>query len=437
MSDPPAASSDRRRAVPRTDRLLAEPKLQEAASVLGADLVKQAVHVAQQRVRDGELPPDAVLAAVVESLPAAATTLRRVINATGVVVHTNLGRAPLSAAAVRAVGVAAGTTDLELDLRTGRRGRRGAGAVAALLQAVPEAEDAHVVNNGAAALALLAAAYAGQDVVVARGELVEIGDGFRIPELLTAAGVRLREVGTTNRVRPQDYADAVGEHTGFVLKVHPSNFVVSGFTSTVPVETLAELPVPVVADIGSGLLAPHPRLPDEPDAAGVLRRGADLVTASGDKLLGGPQCGLLLGRAELVQRLRRHPVARALRVDKLTLAALEATLRGPAPPVRRALDTRPEELRRRAEAIARRLDEIGVDATPAWSTACVGGGGAPDVSIPSAAVSLPDDYAGRLRAQEPAVLGRLTQQRLLLDLVAVDPDDDEALVHAVHTAGAG
>jgi L-seryl-tRNA(Ser) seleniumtransferase len=437
VSDPPAEAPDPRRAVPRTDRLLAEPRLQQAASVLGRGLVKHAVRVAQERVRRAELHPDDVLAAVVESLPPTATTLRRVLNATGVVVHTNLGRAPLSGAAVRALCLAAGTTDVELDLRTGRRGRRGEGAVAALLEAVTEAEDAHVVNNGAAALALLASVYAGQEVVIARGELVEIGDGFRIPELLEAAGLRLREVGTTNRVRPEDYSHAIGELTAFVLKVHPSNFTVSGFTSAVPFETLAELPVPVVVDIGSGLLAPHPLLPQEPDATSVLRAGADLVTASGDKLLGGPQCGLMLGRAEIVGRLRRHPVARAMRVDKLTLAALEATLRGPLPPVRRALDSDPAELHRRAEAIARRLDEIGVDATPVSAEARVGGGGAPGVTIPSAAVSLPADYAAPLRGHDPAVLGRMTQQRLLLDLVAVDPDDDEALVNAVHAVGVG
>jgi L-seryl-tRNA(Ser) seleniumtransferase len=192
-----------------------------------------------------------------------------------------------------------------------------------------------------------------------------------------------------------------------------------------------------VADIGSGLLAPHPRLPDEPDAAGVLRAGADLVVASGDKLLGGPQCGLMLGRSGLVDRLRRHPVARAVRVDKLTLAALEATLRGPVPPVRCALDSDPAELDGRARALARRLAEIGVDATAVPSTACVGGGGAPDVSIESAAVSLPASYAERLRLQDPAVLGRLAHQRLLLDLVAVDPDEDEILLRAVRTAGAG
>jgi L-seryl-tRNA(Ser) seleniumtransferase len=429
--------SDPRRAVPRTDRLLAEPKLQEAAAALGAALVKDAVHAAQQRVRQGELDPGEVLSAVGESLPAAATTLTRVVNATGVVVHTNLGRAPLSPTAVQALELASGTTDVELALPTGRRGARGAGAIAALLSAVPAAEAAHVVNNGAAALALLACAYAGREVVVARGELVEIGDGFRIPELLVGAGVRLREVGTTNRVRAADYAQAVGDDTGFVLKVHPSNFVVSGFTSSVPVRDLAGLGVPVVADIGSGLLAPHPRLPDEPDAQGVLRQGAELVTASGDKLLGGPQCGLMLGKSDLVERLRRHPVARAMRVDKLTLAALEATLRGPLPPVRRALDSDPAELYARADALAGRLRETGLDAEAVSSTACVGGGGAPDVSIDSAAVSLPAAYAEPLRLQNPAVLGRLTHRRLLLDLVAVGPDEDETLLRAVQAARPG
>ncbi|MGH3316069.1 MAG: L-seryl-tRNA(Sec) selenium transferase, partial [Nocardioidaceae bacterium] len=367
--------SNPRRAVPRTDRLLAEPKLQEASAALGPAVVKDAVRAAQQRVRDGDLDPDDVLAAVVESLPTTATTLRPVLNATGVVVHTNLGRAPLSKAAVQALALAAGNTDVELDLDTGRRGRRGAGAVEALLAACPEAEAAHVVNNNAAALALLATAYAGREVVVARGELVEIGDGFRIPELLSAAGLVLREVGTTNRVRLEDYADAIGDDTAFVLKVHPSNFVVTGFTSSVPVEALAGLAVPLVVDIGSGLLAPHRRLPDEPDAATVLRHGADLVTASGDKLLGGPQCGLMLGRADLVHRLRRHPVARAFRVDKLTLAALEATLRGPLPPVHRALDSDVGDLRRRAEDIAHRLDAMGIAGQAVESTAAVGGGG--------------------------------------------------------------
>jgi L-seryl-tRNA(Ser) seleniumtransferase len=426
--------TDPRRAVPRTDRLLAEPKLQEASAALGLAVVKEAVYAAQQRVREGDLEPDAVLAAIVESLPAGATTLRHVLNATGVIVHTNLGRAPLSDAAVQALTVAAGSTDVELDLGTGRRGRRGAGAISALLAAVPSAEDAHVVNNGAAALALLATAHVGREAVVARGELVEIGDGFRIPELLAASGLVLREVGTTNRVRLEDYAEAIGPQTAFVLKVHPSNFVVSGFTSTVSVDALAGLPVPLVVDIGSGLLRPHRRLPDEPDATTVLRGGADLVTASGDKLLGGPQCGLLLGEAGLVRRLRRHPVARALRVDKLTLAALEATLRGPLPPVRRALDRDVDDLRARAARMLRQFDEMGIDADVVDTTAAVGGGGAPGVSLASAAVALPAHVTEALRRGDPAVMGRIEHDRLLLDLAAVDPSDDQMLTRAVHRA---
>ena len=429
--------TDPRRSVPRTDRLLAEPKLREAAAVLGPGLVKDAVRAAQDRVRSGALAPEDVVAAVVESLPATTASLRAVVNATGVVVHTNLGRAPLSGAAVQALQVAAGTTDVELDLGTGRRSRRGAGAIEALLTSVPAAEDAHVVNNNAAALALLATAYSGREVVVARGELVEIGDGFRIPELLTASGVVLREVGTTNRVRLQDYADAIGPATAFVLKVHPSNFVVSGFTASVPVAELATLPAPLVVDTGSGLLGPHPRLPDEPDAATVLRQGADLVTCSGDKLLGGPQCGLVLGRSELVQRLRRHPVARAMRVDKLTLAALEATLRGPSPPVRRALETEPAQLRTRAESLAARLGEVGVQANAVESRAVVGGGGAPGVELDSFAVSLPGAYARPLRCGDPSVMGRLDGDRVLLDLVAVDPQQDEAVLRAVLAVDAG
>ena len=267
------------------------------------------------------------------------------INATGVVVHTNLGRAPLSQAAVDAVVTASGATDVEFDLETGRRARRGRGALAVLTRAVPTAGGVHVVNNNAAALLLTAMTLApGKEIVVSRGELIEIGDGFRLPELMESTGSRIREVGTTNRTHLRDYADAMGPETGFVLKVHPSNYCVSGFTSAVPVSELAELDVPLVVDIGSGLLTPHPLMPDEPDATTVLRDGADLVTASGDKLLGGPQAGLLFGGAELIERLRRHPAARALRVDKLTLAALEATLAGPPSPVAQALDADVSEL---------------------------------------------------------------------------------------------
>ncbi|WP_374024057.1 L-seryl-tRNA(Sec) selenium transferase [Mycobacterium sp. HNNTM2301] len=420
--------SDPRRRVPRTDSLLADPRLVEAQRVLGRPLVKSVIAEAQQRARAGEIDPEQVAEHAVAALPATASSLRPVINATGVVVHTNLGRAPLSRAAVDAVVAAAGTTDVELDLATGRRGRRGRAALTALARAVPPAGGVHVVNNNAAALLLTALTLApGKEIVLSRGELVEIGDGFRIPELLASAGSRLREVGTTNRTSLRDYAEAIGPQTGFVLKVHPSNFHVTGFTSAVSVAELVKLGVPLVVDIGSGLLSPHPVLPDEPDATSTLRDGADLVTASGDKLLGGPQAGLLLGDAELVERLRRHPAARALRVDKLTLAALEATLTGPPPPVAEALVADLTELRARAASLAAALP--GAEAVDC--VAAVGGGGAPDVRLPSAAVSLPESYAAALRAASPPVVGRLEAGRCLLDLRTVAPEDDALLAAAV------
>jgi L-seryl-tRNA(Ser) seleniumtransferase len=433
-----AELTDPRRLVPRTDAVLADPRLEGAVGRLGPALVKEAVTAAQDEVRAGSLSPGDLVGTVLARLPAVPATLRPVLNATGVLVHTNLGRAPLSVAARAAVLAAAGTTDVELDLATGRRGPRGAGALAALAAAVPDAGAVHVVNNGAAALVLAATALAaGREIVLARGELVEIGDGFRIPDLIVSTGARLREVGTTNRVTLADYAAAVGPETGFVLKVHPSNFVVSGFTSAVPAADLAGLDAPLVVDIGSGLLAPSPVLPAEPDAASALRAGAALVTASGDKLLGGPQAGLLLGRADLVSRLRRHPLARALRVDKLTLAALEATLRGPAVPVARFLAADPVALTARAQRLAALFRAARLDAVAVDSEAAVGGGGGPGVLLPSAAVSLPEAYADRLRTGDPAVLGRVAGGRCLLDLRAVEETDDRALQRAVLAAGAG
>ncbi len=427
-----SVSDDPRRRTPRVDAVLDDPRLKDAVAHLGRDLVKRTVAAVLDRCRAGEVSPQDAVDIVVASLPPSASSLRRVVNATGVVVHTNLGRAPLSSAAVDAVVAAAGPTDVELDLETGARGSRGRGALAALAHAVPDADAVHVVNNGAAALALAACALAaGREIVVARGELVEIGDGFRIPELLESVGARLREVGTTNRVHLADYAAAVGPQTAFVLKVHPSNFRVEGFTSSVAVADLAGLDAPVVADIGSGLLAPHPRLPDEPDAASTLRSGAALVTASGDKLLGGPQCGLLLGRADLVERVRRFPLARAVRVDKLTLAALEATLVGPPPPVAVALAAQTATLRARAERLAA---AIGTTAYVVGSQAAVGGGGAPGVMLPSAAVALPPTLAGPLRLGETPVVGRLHDDRLLLDLLTVPEEDDATVAAAVRRA---
>ncbi|MER6830978.1 L-seryl-tRNA(Sec) selenium transferase [Streptosporangium sp. NPDC000563] len=423
---------DPRRLVPRTDAVLADPRLVAAAGRLGRTVVKDAVARAQRRVRQGVLDPGEVADAAVAALPPYPASPRQVINMTGVLVHTNLGRAPLSAAAVEATAAAAGCTDVEFDLATGARARRGRGAMDALARAVPAAEGVHVVNNNAAALVLVATALAaGREIVISRGELVEIGDGFRIPDLLVSTGARLREVGTTNRTSYADYRAAVGPETGFVLKVHPSNFLVEGFTGSVEVAELSALGVPVVADIGSGLLTREPLLPGEPDAASALEAGADLVTASGDKLLGGPQAGLLLGRRDLVERCARHPLARALRVDKLTLAALEATLRGPATPVHQALYADAGLLGERAAALAGSLAEAGVDARAVPSEAAVGGGGAPGVRLPSAAISLPERFAVPMRTGRVPVVGRVEGRRLLLDLRAVPADRDGDVLSAV------
>ena len=443
------ASVDTRRFVPRTDVLLADPRLAEAERKLGRALVKAAVARAQDQARAGTIAPDGVAAAAVAALPARAATLTPVINATGVLLHTNLGRAPLSGAAIEALLAAAGCTDVEFDLASGTRGRRGRGTLAALAAAVPAAESVHVVNNNAAALVLAATALAaGREILISRGEMVEIGDGFRLPDLLQSTGARLREVGTTNRTTVADYEAAAGPGTAFALKVHPSNFRIEGVTAQASVRELARAlgpGIPVVADIGSGLLAPDPRLPDEPDAQTALRDGAALVTASGDKLLGGPQAGLLLGRAALVRALARHPLARALRVGKLTLAALEATLAGPPTPVAQALAAVPAALTQRAGRIAANLLAHGIDAQPVGSEGAVGGGGAPGVPLPSAAVSLPESLAAALRAGDPvrrgevpAVAGRIEDGRLLLDLRAVVPADDESLTWAVlAAAGSG
>jgi L-seryl-tRNA(Ser) seleniumtransferase len=432
--------SESRRRIPRTDRLLADPRLAAAEHRLGRDLVKAAATRAQERARNGEITPEQVADAAVAELPPLAASLTPVINATGVIVHTNLGRAPLSEAAVTALTAAAGNCDVEFDLAAGARSRqRGKGALDALRDAVPCARAAGVVNNNAAALVLAATALAREkEIVISRGELIEIGDRFRLPDLLESTGARLREVGTTNRTTAADYEQAISPETAFILKVHPSNYRVEGFTAQATVRELAALGVLVVHDIGSGLLAPHPLLPDEPDASTSLKDGAHLVTASGDKLLGGPQAGLLLGEEDLVRRLLRHPLARALRVDKLTLAALEATLTGPPAPVARALTADTASLFSRAERIVLTLTAHPVSARVGAATGAIGGGGAPGVTLPGAGVALPESLAVPLRdgdavrhGETAAVVGRVEHGELLLDLRSVDPADDERLIAAV------
>jgi L-seryl-tRNA(Ser) seleniumtransferase len=429
---------DPRRLITRTDQLLALPDVQQARTRLGETLVRAVVRDVQDAARRGEVAPDQVQDAVLQSLAAhRTTTLRPVLNATGVVVHTNLGRAPLAESSVEALIAASGYVDVELDLATGTRSKRGAATREALLTACPAAEDALVVNNGAAALVLATTALAAdREVVVSRGELIEIGAGFRLPDLIASTGARLREVGTTNRTHLKDYAEAIGPQTGCVLKVHQSNFRVEGFTAAAAVPELRALTtqqgVPLVVDLGSGLLAPDPLLPDEPDAATTLSDGADIVTASGDKLLGGPQAGIVLGRADVVGRMARHPLARAVRADKLTLAALEATVRVGASPVTQALHADADSLRARAERLA-----AAVGASVVAHDGRVGGGGAPGVPLPGWAVRLPEAAAERLRAGAPAVLPRVHDGACLLDLRCIPESDDDRLLAAVRTALTG
>jgi L-seryl-tRNA(Ser) seleniumtransferase len=348
-------------------------------------------------------------------------SLRPVLNATGVILHTNLGRAPLAEAALaRVQAVAAGYSNLELDLATGGRGSRQ-DHVAALVCELTGAEAAICVNNGAAALVLAL----GREIVVSRGQLVEIGDGFRIPEIVQSAGARLREVGTTNRTRAADYARALGAETGAVLCVHPSNYRVVGFTGHVDVRELAEIAhaaeLPLVYDVGSGALLEAAELAGEPLAREALRAGCDLVCFSGDKLLGGPQAGILAGTADAIAACRRHPLARALRIDKLSLAALEATLRiyrdpqraRAELPVLRAVLEPAEDVRARAEALAARIGGSVVEAV-----ARVGGGALPLAELPSFGVRLEGDaelLAAQLREGEPAVLARVSDGALVLD----------------------
>jgi L-seryl-tRNA(Ser) seleniumtransferase len=428
---------DPRRRVPRMDAVLADQRVEAAIERLGRPTVRALAEQLLEQVRTGSLLPEQVTDELVARLPQHATSLRAVLNATGVVLHTNLGRAALSDAAVAAVGAAGGYVDVEYELATGRRAVRGRGALEALRRAVPEAGEVLVVNNGAAALLLAATVLAdGRELLVSRGELVEIGDGFRLPELIGSLGVRIREVGTTNRTRLDDYAAALGPETGCILKVHPSNFRIEGFTSSVGVTELATLGAPVLVDVGSGLLHPTPALPDEPDVASALRAGAAVVSCSGDKLLGGPQAGLLFGDPELLQQIRRHPSYRAMRVDKLTLAALEATVAGPPAPTWQYLTADPQMLRARCESVAAELaGAVVAEAVP--SEGAVGGGGAPGLILPGWAIALPAEFAERLRTGTPPVIGRVRHDRCLLDLRCVPESADKLVISAVLAAAGG
>lgn len=429
-------SDDPRRRIQRTDELL--KRHADEVRVLGRDAVKAAITAAQDDVRAGRVAVDGIDAAIARRLPTSTTTLRPILNATGVIVHTNIGRAPLAAAAVDALVTASGYVDVEFDPVTAKRAKRGRGTLAALLDRVPDAQSALVVNNGAAALLLACLAIAPDtSVLVSRGELIEIGDGFRLPELLQSAGVRLVEVGMTNRTHVRDYQRAIddvaanGERVGAVLKIHTSNYRVEGFAGVPGVAELSTLGVPVIADVGSGLLAPERVLPDEPDTATWLREGATVVTASADKLLGGPQAGIVLGEETAVESIRRHPMARAMRADKLALAALEATLREPVPPVLRALRETPDSLRARTQRVADAVAGAVPDVDVVDVVGRVGGGGAPGVAVPSVAVSLPDRWALPLRTGTPMVLARAAQGRCLVDLRCIPEEADDVLIEAI------
>jgi L-seryl-tRNA(Ser) seleniumtransferase len=443
---------DPRRRLPRMDALLEHPELVARAATFGRGTVlgaaREALEAGRRAVAGGGAVPGveelaARVAGELDGLWARRT--RGVVNATGVVLHTNLGRAPLSAAARAAVAEAAGYASVEYDLVAGTRGRRGA-AAEALLREATGAEAGLVVNNAAGALLLALGGLArGREVVVSRGELIEIGGEFRLPQVMEAAGVVLREVGTTNRTHLRDYAAAFGDDTGLVLAVHPSNYRVEGFATRPALAELAALAaergLPLLHDVGSGLL--HGELGDEPSVAASLRAGADLVLFSGDKLLGGPQAGLVVGRAELVARLARHPLARAVRADKLTLAALEATLadhlagRRDQLPVWRSLLLTAAELEPRAAAVAA---AVGPAASLRAGTSVAGGGSLPGEGLESVLVEVDPAPAGatevlaRLRAGDPPVVARVERDRVVVDLRTVPPQQDALVARALAAA---
>ncbi len=428
---------------------------------------------------DPEAAAAVILARLEPRLRAAVTpSLRSVVNATGVIVHTNLGRAPIAPAALaRIAEVAAGYANLEYDVAAGTRGSRTVHA-ATLLTQLTGAEAAVVVNNNAAAVLLVLAALAdGREVIISRGELVEIGGGFRIPDVMRQSGAILREVGTTNRTRAADYAAAIGERTALMLRVHPSNFRIEGFTERPALAEVAALgarfDIPVVEDLGSGQLsvgaaagavsgrAGAGAIGDEPTVGASIDAGVSVCMFSGDKLLGGPQAGIIVGRRALLERVRRHPLMRALRVDKLTIAALEATLIEHAAgradrtvPVARMIAAPVKELAARAEALRARLDgtaglrvagtaglrvadTAGLHVTVEASEATIGGGSTPGITLESRALSVAvagrsaNDLASALRTNDPPVIGRIAADTLWLDLRTVPPEQDDTLAAAL------
>lgn len=438
--------SDPRRALPQMDAFLEHPRLAAYQVTWGRSAVTSAARRvldhARQDLANGDRVPalDELADATTDALDALTRgRVRAVINATGVVLHTNLGRAPLSRSACEAVTTAAGYSTVEFDLLTGGRGKRGTTANA-LLRELTGAPGALVVNNAAAGLLLALGALArDREVVVSRGELIEIGGEFRIPAIMEAAGAELIEVGTTNRTHLRDYAEAVNERTALLLVVHTSNYRVEGFTTRPRFSELTKLAhdrgIALLHDVGSGLL--HGTMGDEPTVEDSLRENADLVVFSGDKLFGGPQAGLIVGRTDLVAQLARHPIARAVRIDKLTLAALEATLlshladRTRDLPVWQMLRLTPDDIRPRADRLARRL---GQPASVVEGVSLAGGGSLPGEGLLSALLTIDPKPAremavlARLRAADPAVIARAEKGKVCIDLRTVPPEQDETLV---------
>ncbi len=452
--------SDQLRRIPSVDRLLGTPALRERAAFYGRRLVVAAVRETLARVREevragAEVPPqEALIARIVADLEhRLAPLLRPVINATGVIIHTNLGRAPLSAARAAVAAAAQGYSNLEYDLPEGRRGHR-IDHVERLLCELTGAESGLVVNNNAGAVLLALAGLAqGRGVLISRGQLVEIGGGFRIPDVMARSGARLIEVGTTNRTHRADYERALQQEpdVALILRAHHSNFRIVGFTTEVGIGELVELGarygVPVMDDLGSGALLDTSAfgLAHEPMVQESVEAGAAVVCFSGDKLLGGPQAGIIVGRAEFVDPLKRHPLARALRVDKLCLAALQATLlhylRGEATrdvPVWRMIGASVAEIDRRARRWRRRLRRVGIEAVLVDGRSTVGGGSLPGETLPTRLVALPvadpDGVAAALRAADPPVVARIEDDRLLLDPRTVLPEEEEPLLRAVQQA---
>ena len=444
------------RVIPSIDELRRRPAVRALEAEFGADATVDALRAAASAVRaaiargDGRLGADGATAdvesgAAAQLRAAFGSSLRPVINATGVVVHTNLGRAPLAAAAIdRLARIASGYTSLEYDLARGARGRRDVHAEG-LLCRLTGADAAVVVNNNAAAtMIVLAALAARREVIVSRGELVEIGGGFRVPDVMAQSGAVLREVGTTNKTRASDYAAAIGEHTALILRVHPSNFRIEGFTERPQLSELVRVGhtfnIPVAEDLGSGLLVAD-TIGDEPAVRGSVSAGVDVCCFSGDKLLGGPQAGIIVGRTAMIDRIRTHPLMRALRVDKLTYAALEATLveyaagrAAASVPVQRMLATTADAIRARARIVATQIGAMaGWRTTLVDGRSAVGGGSAPGVELPTWLIVVerdgtsPDGLEASLRRLDPPIIARIDRDRVVLDLRTVLPDQDALL----------